>query len=484
MRVRRWALGTLRSVLAGTILSTPMAAQERPQSSGAVLPFGEFAAQVRAHHPVARQAALVSDQARAEQQVARGAFDPVLSAAWDRKTFGSTEYYDYATAKLTVPTPFGVDMVVGYERADGRYVSPDRRTPTSGLLSAGLSVPIGQRILTVERRTALAVARGLRGAADADRDAALNRLHVQATRDYAGWYEAWRRAAIAREGLSLAEFRLRAVRQRVRAGEAAAIDTIEAGLEVQRRLVQREEAAQSLFAARLAAEAHLWSASGEPAAMPEHAAPAIDRQTPLPAVDSASVEGWVAFAARAHPEVRRASGRTDQTEAQRRLAAQQLLPAVELQAAALADRGTGRLPTTGASADDAKLGVTAKLPHLVLRERGRLAGAVARDEQQRWELARVRRDVAVVVRTAANDLSTLDRLLLAQEQVVAQVRLLLAGELRRFEAGESTLFLVNTRERAVLDEEVRRAGLEARRLIARSAFVAAIGGSPDATRDR
>ncbi len=452
-----------------------VATSARAQDAAPVVAFDAYAARVRAHHPVARQAALLAEQARAEQQVARGAFDPVLSAAWDRKTFGTTEYYDYATAKLTVPTPLGPDLVVGYERADGRYISPDRRTPGAGLVTAGFSIPVGQRLLTDERRTALAVARALRTAAEADREAAVNELVVTAAKDYAAWYEAARRAAIAADGLGLAEFRLEAVRRRVRAGESAAIDTVEAALELRRRAVQRAEAAQAAFAARLLAEAHLWDARGAPLALPVDAAPAF---TPAlaPAADPADVARWVETAERAHPEVRKAAGRADQTEAQRRLAAQGLLPALEVQAVALADRGGAWSLSPGAALDgNAKVGATAKLPVLLLRERGRLSAAAARDEQQRLELARVRREVGIAVRTAANDVAALDGLLEAQRAAVAQARALRDGEQRRFEAGESTLFLVNTRERAVLDEEAKLAALEAKRLVAAAALDAARG---------
>jgi outer membrane protein TolC len=429
---------------------------------------------------VARQAALLGEQARAEQQVARGAFDPVLSAAWDRKTFGSTEYYDYATAKLTVPTPLGADVVIGYERADGRYISPDRRTPGAGLVTAGLSLPVGQRLLTDERRTALAVARALRTAADADRDAVVNKLLVTAAKDYAGWYEAWRRAAVASDGLVLAEFRLDAVRRRVRAGESAAIDTIEAGLEVQRRAVLRAEMEQALFAARLAAEAHLWDARGAPAALPAAAVPVFAPDAPV-AVDSSTVARWVDRAERSHPDVRRAAGRSDQASAQRLFAAQGLLPALEVQATALADRGgPWALSPDAAASANAKLGATAKLPLLLMRERGRFSAASAREDQQRLEVVRVRREVGIAVRTAANDVATFDRLLTTQRSAVALARLMRDGEQRRFEAGESTLFLVNARDRAVLDEEAKLAGLEAKRLAAGAALDAALGGPGDA----
>jgi outer membrane protein TolC len=76
-----------------------------PRDSTGVLTFDEFARRVAAAHPVARQARLARDGAREELRAARGAFDPTVSAAVDRKTFLGTAYYNYAEAELKLPTP-------------------------------------------------------------------------------------------------------------------------------------------------------------------------------------------------------------------------------------------------------------------------------------------------------------------------------------------------------------------------------------------
>lgn len=110
-----------------------------------------------------------------------------------------------------------------------------------------------------------------------------------------------------------------------------------------------------------------------------------------------------------------------------------------------------------------------------MKERGKYASASGKLEQQRYELALVRRDIAISVRTAANDLAALDTLLQLQRQAVQQSRLLRDGEQRKFENGESTLFLVNTRERQVIDEELKRISLEAKYAAARAALAVAIG---------
>ena len=499
MRRTPVAVGVALGVAFGELTGAePAGAQQRPAAaptartdSARALPFAEFRRQVLAAHPVARQAALARAQAREELRVARGAFDPSLTATVDRKTFAGTLYYSYAQAELKIPTPVGSDVKLGYERALGRYIAGDRRTgdplnsaANPGLFKLGLSVPVGQRLVTDERRTALAQARALQTAAEADRSAALNKLLLDAAKTYARWYEGDRRRGVAREGVALAEFRLRAVRARVARGEAPAIDTVEALLEVQRRQVQRYEAEQVYYGAALEAANFLWGPGQTPSdARPLELAPGTVptvRGLEAERVDSARLPQWLELAAERHPEVRKAAARVDQAAAQRLFVMQQAIPFAELSLNSVgAQSAFGARPPAGAQygfdRENLLVGGTVRTPLLFMKERGRSNIAHQRLDQQRLEQARVRRAVELEVRQSVFDLSTTYAVLDLQRLAVRQARQLLAGESRRFEAGESQLLTVNLRERLVLEEELKLASLEAKYVAARAALAVALG---------
>jgi outer membrane protein TolC len=424
---------------------------------------------------VARQAALAREQAREELRVARGAFDPTVSATLDRKAFGGALYYSYAEAELKVPTPLGSDVKLGYERAVGGRIALDRYTPPNGVFKLGFSVPVGQRLLTDERRTALAQARALQGGADADQRSAVNKLLLDASKVYAAWYEGHRRRGVAREGVTLAEFRLRAVRARVARGEAAAIDTVEALLEVQRRQVQRYEAEQAYYGAALGVGNYLWEDGARPAELDPAAVPSA-RGLEAEPVDSARLPRWLELAARRHPDVLKAAARVDQAEAQRLFVMQQAIPFAELSLNSVARRESFGAIAQGSRVDNNYVvGGTVRTPLLFLKERGRYNIADQRLDQQSLEQARVRRAVELDVRQAVFDLSTVNAVLDLQRRAVRQARQLLAGETRRFEAGESQLLTVNLRERLVLEEELKLASLEAKYAATRAALAVAVG---------
>jgi outer membrane protein TolC len=96
-------------------------------------------------------------------------------------------------------------------------------------------------------------------------------------------------------------------------------------------------------------------------------------------------------------------------------------------------------------------------------------------EQLELDRALIRRGVGLAIRMSANTLATLDSAIALQETTVEQARQLLTGEQRRFDAGESTLFLVNLRERTVIDEEIKRIQLQAKRVAAAAELSVALG---------
>lgn len=435
-----------------------------------------FLARVRAAHPVARQAELLRRQADAELRAARGGFDPVLSATWDFKRFKGIGYFDELDTRLTVPTPWGVDVKLGWERAAGAIINPERATPAPGLLSAGLSIPIGPRLITDERRTSLRQAELATEVADADATAQIARLLQTAARDWGAWFEAEARASIAADGVELARFRLDAVRRRVAAGDVAPIDSLEALTEWERRLLLEIDARGAAAGARLIVSGYLWDDKGAPVALAAGTTPERDA---LLTRDVGLTQAAVDRAIRDHPLVQQARARWLQADAQRRLTSVQVLPTVSAEVAALAAGSSlGALPSPANAADDIKAGLAVRIPLLARRELGRLRAAEDRARQLLVERDRVQRDVRLVAERALVELRAVEAQYAGQARVLAASEALLAAEQRRFEIGESSLLFVNLRERAVLDERQRSAQLEARRAAALGSLVAALG-SPE-----
>jgi len=469
--VRRCALH-LSAIASFAILVPHVGAQDSVEVT-----LDAFLSQVRATHPQVRQAELVRRQTDAEALAARGSFDPYVQATWDTKRFKGIGYYDELDTRLVVPTPWGVDFMVGWERAAGQIINPERATPGGGLLSAGMSLPIGLGLLTDERRTARRQAEIAVDAADADREAAVARVLQGAARDWGTWSESERRAQIAAEGVDLARFRLVALRSRVAAGDAAEIDSVEAVAEFTQRSLQLVDAEAAAAGARLVIQGWLWRADGTPDSLPEAARPATRAQLAgeVDLRQRGAALGWIIAR---HPFVQQATAKWRQADAQRRLAATQLLPSASVQLSGLAAGSSfGDLVAPRLDGEESKFSGNLRIPLFARRELGRLRVAEDRTRALGLERDRIRRDVEIEARRALIELAAVDGQLGRQEQLVALQERLLAAEQQRFEVGESSLLIVNLRERALLDERLRLASLTARRARALGTLAVALGTS-------
>ena len=270
--------------------------------------FARFQEQVAANHPVARQARLLAAQGQSALTEAWGAFEPTFALSVAQKAYKGQSYYTYVDAALKIPTPIGSDLKLGFERAAGSRVNPDRYTPTSGLVTLGLSVPIGQRLITDERRTALAQARAAREIADAEQQGLINKLLLDAAKTFGNWYVASRKFDIAAQGVQLATFRRDAVVERLRRGDSPAIDTLEAALEVQRRAVAQAEAGNDLRTASLIAAGFLWDEGGRAVDLMPEQRPVLDGLTDT-MVDTLRLDGWLDAVSQRHPDLRKAQGK-------------------------------------------------------------------------------------------------------------------------------------------------------------------------------
>jgi outer membrane protein len=451
--------------------------------AGTPLTFDAFFELVTKYHPVVRQARLIEEGAQGDVTSAFGNFEPKVEASWERKSFQSSSnpslqlpYYNYADIAIKIPTPFGPDFKLGYERASGDFINRQLNTPSRGLFSAGFVLPLGQRLLTDERRTQLRVARALREVAQAERIGMTNKLLFSAAKSYAEWYNAALSLQVIRDGVRLADVRYTAIVGRVKAGDAAGIDSIEAAAELNRRRAQLAGSEQNYFAARMDLTSYLWDLRTQPVDLRPDQVPS-DSGFGRATLDSADVPRILARVMEIHPDVRKAIGKSNSADAERALARQAIIPLASAELSALSPVADASFDVGSALSRTAnyKGAINVSSPLLFFKERGKFVSTDAKADRAILETIEARRDVTLMVRIAINDLTQFQAQLDLQRDAVRLFRILSAGERAKFDAGESNLFLVNTRERQVLDEELKLAALQAKYVAARAALAVAAG---------
>ncbi len=431
-----------------------------------------------AHHPVVRQAGLLTETARAELQLARGAFDPKLESGLARKEFKGSEYYTTWDSHLKAPLwPGGLDLKAGYERHTGQYLNPQNRVPAGGLTYAGVGTSLAAVLGVDERRATLRQAQLYQEIAEAERQKLVNKVVSTALKAYWDWFEAARRRELLRGATQLAAERYQATAGRVLVGDLAAIDTLEAGLLLRERRVAQQQAELDTYQAALALSTHLWGEQAQPLTLDPRAPVPTTLALP-PMLTNAELSGRLMFVVERHPEVQKLLRKTQQLRLEERLRRNELLPNLDVNYNFL-NQGVG---LEGAAApwltNSYKLGAQLSVPLLLRKERGKLQSVRIKQVYNDLDLLQVRRELTAVLQQSAAEQQTLERLLVQQRRMTEAYRQLRQGEVEKFEAGESTVFLVNTRDSKLIEAELKQVQLEAKLQKARIEVVAA-GGALD-----
>lgn len=415
----------------------------------------EFLYKILAHHPLARQARLLTERARMEVRVARGGFDPTLNYYLNEKQYTGTTYYLNRGGFIKIPGWPGPELKAGFEQNSGVYMNPADRTPAEGLLYGGFSLPIGQGLLMDQRRADLRMAQIGRELAEADLVKAINKLLLEAVKDYWLWMEAWYKADVVREGLELATLRNEAIRQGVEQGQFSGLDSVESGLEVVRRQAAYQEAVVFRENMRLILSTYLWDEAGEALEL----SPGVEPESPfrftrVPVQDS--LQQLLNYAEDSHPELMSLRLKTRQLRVEKSLMAENLKPVVNLEYYPLltmsANNPGGPSPYYR---NNYKFGLDVYFPLFLRKARGKLSLTKLKIEQMEYQEAYEGQRIRNQLIQKYNELNTGRSVLQLQEESVRMSEKLRDGEEQRFRNGESSFFLVNTRERSLLDTRMK-----------------------------
>ncbi|MFD2246287.1 TolC family protein [Pontibacter ruber] len=421
-----------------------------------VLTMHELYRRVLANHPVTAQAALFSEQADQELRMARGRLDPVLSTKYSEKEYGGKEYYSYWDNSLRLPLWFGPELKLGYERNQGQYINPEYTTPADGLSYAGISIPLGQGLLTDERRATIRQAQLLPRMAEADRLKLVNKLLLEVAKDYWDWLYYYNEVQLYREALELANIRAKAVNERARQGDLAAIDTVEARTEALNRQVLLSQALQEYNNSKLRVERHLWGEDNQPLMLPTTAAPSTNG-TEIAPLSQEQLQELLAQAKLNHPELIKLDLKGQQLEVERRFAADKLKPKLNLEYNLLQEDFylNREALQTPYMRENYKLGVSFSQPIFLRQERGKLQLTKLKQQENSLQVTQTTREIENALQTAFNEWVALEEQIAMQEQMVANARTLQQGEQIKFQSGESSLFLINSREQKLLESELK-----------------------------
>jgi outer membrane protein TolC len=436
------------------------------------LNYEEYMEWVRLYHPVSSQAELNLRFGQMELMQARGAFDPLIYGNLDKKQFKESTYYDKREAGILIPTWMGVELNGVFEQNSGNFLNPDAAVPSNGLFAAGASVNLGQGLILDQRRASLRQAQIYQQSSEVERIRLLNELNLAATAMYWKWALAYENLNVLKEAVMLAATRFNYVKKSFEQGDFAAIDTVEAFSQLLNRQYRLQETENSFFATTQELNTFLWNEDGNPMTLGAGIVPEslFEEFTFYP--DFEELRTLVIN----HPELLITDFELASLDVERRLKGQEILPTVKLKYNFLSETFS-QFEQSIFFENNYKWGLSVYTPLLWRKSRGAFGLAKAKIDfkQNSRDLKEIQ--LKMKLEEELNNWRTLNLQLVTFTENVKSLQALLIGEIRRFQMGESSLFLVNAREVSVFDSRVTLNDLASKLRIsyAKTQFAAGIG---------
>lgn len=398
---------------------------------------------IRINHPVVKQAALLGEMAKQEIRLAKGNFDPKLEAEFLSKQYEGKEYYSIFNSSIKFPTVFPVDPVVGFDRNSGVNLNPERYISSDfdyKQFYAGIAIPLGRGLITDERRTTLKQAELLRTMNEVEQVKLINKFLLEATKAYWQWNYSYYNYKLLNQSITVANELFNRVKLNYSMGEASGIDTLQAKITLQQRTIEQQEALLEFKNQGLVISTYLWDSLMNPLTLDMQWVPvSIDQPDLQPDVLQTLLEQ----AKVNHPDLQKLEIKLEQLENERKLAAENLKPQLNLNYY-LIDQPFSSNGTNSITFDDNyKLGLDFSFPLFLRKERAKLNMTKLKVSNTSYEKALAERIVINEVLNSYNRLINLQGIVKTQHDMAVNYDRLLQAELLNLEQGESDLFKIN-----------------------------------------
>ncbi len=433
-------------------------------SQAVVLHPDTFLTDVVRFHPLANRAKLRNDMAAAELLKSKGLLDPSLNSNVQQKYFADKNYYSLINGELKIPTFYGIDFKTGYDLNRGVFLGPENSTPDNGLIYAGISLPLGQGLLIDERRAAILNARtGLEIGRLEEMDIK-NELLYNASYQYWQWFRAFNILNILEEANSVASQRYDAVKNFAINGDRPAIDTVEAGIQVQNIRVSLIASQLDFQQSQNTLATFLWNENGVPESTFVNNMP-LNTDSVFNSLENDLGNLISGLNINTHPYLGQLRNKLIQLDMDLKMKKDKLKPRLNIQYNPLSE-AIGSRTITDYNINNYKWGLEFKMPLFLRKERGDVKMADLKIKDTELDLKQKTIELEAKLSNYIAEWSNTRNQMENFQIVVNQYRQMLEAERRLFDLGESSLFLINTREQAYIQANIKLTELIAKNRVA------------------
>lgn len=411
----------------------------------------EFLSIVTRYHPLVFRYRLQNDIAKAEIQKSRGAFDPLLQGKDAAKTLDATRYYEESNIALDIPTWYGVALNGSYHTLEGERL--DNSETFGGLYQFGITVPLARNLLYDKRRAVLEQAKNALMMTAAEQKILTNQLLLEAENVYWNWVKEYDNFLLQSKAVNINRERLKLVIKTYQYGERAAIDTTEALSQLQGFELQQQSAYLHFIKATQDLQLFLWRENQEMYPL---------TQAIIPSVKLTDTEAYTIFPLLLQEIDSKKTDRHNAIvyylqkqrilESERRLKWQGFLPKVDFTYNFI-NKENYKAAYFPLFSNNYQYGIKLEIPLFLRQARSDYKIAQTKILQNQLDMRYKTQELLTKISTYKNEVVNYSNQLSIAQQNIANYERLLNAEVIRFNNGESSLFIINTRENKLVEAQ-------------------------------
>lgn len=428
------------------------------------LTYNEFLGYVKKYHPLVKNANLEINKAQANLMMARGGFDPKIEVDFSKKQFKDKEYYSILNSSFKIPTWYGIEIKAGFDNNEGIYLNPENTVPNQGLTSLGISVPLGQGLFINQRMADVRKAKMQIKLSQSERKLQAITVLYDASLAYFNWKKNFNEVKLYVAYNKNAQIRFKGTKTLVIQGDKPAIDSIEAGILVKNRRLNLEDSKLKLAKAKLELANFLWLENNIPFELSDELIPETQLeftiQESLKTNDLLNTD----FSITNHPKINALQSKIDILNVEKKLKANMLLPKIDVGYSYLSEPSY----IDNYQFNDYKIGLDFYFPLFLRKERGSLKLAKYKVQETEFALDLEKVQLSNKINAQRMEIESLLRQKELIKGLVEDNLTMLNSEERLFSFGESSLFLINTRENNLVSAQLSQIALENRFYVSNS----------------
>ena len=426
--------------------------------------YNEFLGYVKKFHPLVKTANLELNKAQANLMLSRGGFDPKIEVDFSKKQFKNSEYYSILNSSFKIPTWYGIELKAGFDNNEGVYLNPENTVPNQGLTSFGITIPLGQGLFVNQRMADLRKAKMQIKLSQEERKLQAIVVLYDASVAYFNWKKNFNEVALYETYVSNAQVRFKGIKSLIQQGDKPAIDSIEAGIIVKNRLLSLEDSNLKLAKSKLELSNFLWLENNIPFELSEQLIPEekleFTIQETLKTNDLLNRD----FSISNHPKINALQSKVDILNVERKLKANLLLPKIDVGYSYLAEPSY----IDNYQFENYKIGLDLYFPLFLRKERGSLKLAKFKVQETQFALDLEKVQLSNKIKSQKIEIQSLEKQKQFINDLVKDNLTMLSSEERLFSFGETSIFLINSRENNLVGVQLLQITLENRYFISNS----------------